>query len=63
MRRFKGTPRWPQAIQASVGAILDADHLQPRPNARYQGDTTTQPPQLSFKQKWAQAKRRKSGGR
>jgi hypothetical protein len=60
VRRFKGTPRWPTEILASVGPLVDPESLQPRPNARYTGDYS-HPPKLTFKQRRAEAKRRKQG--
>jgi hypothetical protein len=59
VRRFKGTPRWPADILASVGAPVDPRSLQPQADARYQGDYTTPTPKLTLKERRAQAKRRK----
>ena len=60
VRRFKGTPRWPTDILASVGPLVDPESLQPKPNTRYTGDYS-HPPKLTFKQRRAEAKRRKQG--
>lgn len=60
VRRFKGTPRWPEHILASVGESVDPQSLKLKPNARYLGDYSN-PPKLTFKQRRAEAKRRKQG--
>ena len=60
VRRFKGTPRWPEHILASVGELVDPQSLKPKPGARYTGDYS-HPPKLTFKQQRAEAKRRKQG--
>jgi hypothetical protein len=60
VRRFKGTPRWPADILASVGPLVDPLSLKPKPKRQYTGDHS-HPPKLTFKQRRAEAKRRKQG--
>jgi hypothetical protein len=60
VRRFKGTPRWPTDILASVGPLVDPQTLKPKPKRQYTGDYS-HPPKLTFKQRRAEAKRRKQG--
>lgn len=59
VRRFKGTPRWPADILASVGPPVDPRSLQPNPNARYQGDYSSPTPKPTLKARRAQAKQRR----
>ncbi len=60
VRHCKGTPRWPAGILSSVGDPVDPQSLRPKPHARYTGDYS-HPPRLTFKQRRAEARRRKSG--
>lgn len=59
VRRFKGTPRWPDHIRASVGDPVEPERLKPLPKRQYSGDYS-HPPKLSFKQKRAQARLRRT---
>jgi hypothetical protein len=59
VRRFKGTPRWPDHIRASVGDPVEPERLKPLPTRQFAGDYS-HPPKLSFKQKRAQARLRRT---
>ena len=61
VRSFKGTPRWPAEIAASIGAPIDVQSLQPKPRACFLGDYSSPIPKFTLKERFAQKKRRKQG--